>query len=562
MRGVRLLFTTVFTIMASESTFDRSTEGSIGDHLDLDVIHGMEDNDEDLLATVDMTDFFEDDSDDGVSISQPSTSTGNDEAPLVSDDSNVDIEVLLDGTDLSSLFEDDGRDGVSPAAVSPSVIRVNPTVPQTATDRFVGATSDVINEYSKGFTPDNTAKNTRWALNNFYEWVTWRNGKEGATDLVPSDLLENGSPVDVLETRNQKGGKYPTSTLNLLLAGIRRHMVSVNPKAPNILDEKDPTFAGLRGVRDRVARELRGDGIGTEVKHAPAISYEEEELLWSTGVIGFETPTSLLNVMFYNNGKVLMLRGGREHRLLKLSQFIFGEEVGPKGELLKYVRYIENGSKNRSGSYRDKSDNKIITQYANSGLGERCYYYIMKFYISKIPKDYKGDSFYLRPRSQKPAGQDAPWFICAPVGRNTLDGMVAKMFSAVGISGKTNHSLRVTGTTRLFTSQVPEKIVQQRTGHRLLEALRKYERTSKDQDIAVSSILSSPTAVNFSNDLAKHRPVEPVAPMIPQAREPVETSIVEPASPKKPLAKLDTNRQYMPHLHDCNNCTIKIVFKQ
>ena len=60
------------------------------------------------------------------------------------------------------------------------------------------------------------------------------------------------------------------------------------------------------------------------------------------------------------------------------------------------------------------------------------------------------------------------------------------MFSAVGICGKTNHSLRVAGTTRLFLSQVPEKIVQQWTGHRLLEALRKYEHTSKEQDMAVS----------------------------------------------------------------------------
>ena len=43
----------------------------------------------------------------------------------------------------------------------------------------------------------------------------------------------------------------------------------------------------------------------------------------------------------------------------------------------------------------------------------------------------------------------------------SLDSMVAKIFSAVGIDGKTNHSLRVTGTMRLFTSNVPEKIVQE-----------------------------------------------------------------------------------------------------
>ena len=94
-------------------------------------------------------------------------------------------------------------------------------------------------------------------MNNFNDWVKWRNGRERATDLVP---LENGSPSDlslyVLETQNKKGGKYPTSTMNLLLAGVKRHMVSVNPNAPNILDETNPSFSGLKGVRDCVAREL------------------------------------------------------------------------------------------------------------------------------------------------------------------------------------------------------------------------------------------------------------------------------------------------------------------
>ncbi len=73
---------------------------------------------------------------------------------------------------------------------------------------------------------------------------------------------------------------------------------------------------------------------------------------------------------------------------------------------------------------------------------------------------------------------DAPWFTLAPIGRNQLSGMVKKMFDQVGILGKTNHSLRATGATRLFEANVPEKLIQERTGHRTTTALRKYERTS------------------------------------------------------------------------------------
>ena len=93
----------------------------------------------------------------------------------------------------------------------------------------------------------------------------------------------------------------------------------------------------------------QGVAVGITVKHAEEISHEEEKLLWD----GVSTPTSVLNT------KVLMLQGGTEHRHLKLLQCTFGQEHGPKGEILKYVEYVENGSKNHTGSYRDKGD-KII----------------------------------------------------------------------------------------------------------------------------------------------------------------------------------------------------------
>ena len=56
--------------------------------------------------------------------------------------------------------------------------------------------------------------------------------------------------------------------------------------------------------------------------------------------------------------------------------------------------------------------------------------------------------------------------------------MVKSMFAMIGVSGKTNHSLRATGASMMFQAGVPEKIVQERTGHRSLEALRMYECTT------------------------------------------------------------------------------------
>ncbi len=68
-----------------------------------------------------------------------------------------------------------------------------------------------------------------------------------------------------------------------------------------------------------------------------------------------------------------------------------------------------------------------------------------------------------------------------PVGWNKLDAMVATIFKDAGITGKTNHSLRVTGATRMYNSGIPEKTIQSRTGHKSVEALRVYQQPSKEQ---------------------------------------------------------------------------------
>lgn len=66
------------------------------------------------------------------------------------------------------------------------------------------------------------------------------------------------------------------------------------------------------------------------------------------------------------------------------------------------------------------------------------------------------------------------------------------MCCQAGISGKmTNNSLRATGATPLHAKGAPEKLLQERTGHRSLEALRAYEKTNLSQHQAASILLST-----------------------------------------------------------------------
>ena len=61
----------------------------------------------------------------------------------------------------------------------------------------------------------------------------------------------------------------------------------------------------------------------------------------------------------------------------------------------------------------------------------------------------------------------------------------------VEISGnKTNHSLRAYAASELFNAGVAEKVIQDRTGHRSLDGLRKYERISEKQKEAACKVLA------------------------------------------------------------------------
>ena len=74
---------------------------------------------------------------------------------------------------------------------------------------------------------------------------------------------------------------------------------------------------------------------------------------------------------------------------------------------------------------------------------------------------------------------------------DTLDKAVRRMCSLSGIAGfRTNHSLRATTATRLYQAGVDEQLVMEKTGHRSVEGVRSYKRTSEHQQQQFSDILS------------------------------------------------------------------------
>ena len=370
--------------------------------------------------------------------------------------------------------------------------------------RFSFASEEQLADLAKGIVPLNTTKSTKWALKKgFEDWKQERN-ERFKSDPVPENILLSDDPTLLnthlsqfaVEARKVNGEHYPPSTVYQLLSGLLRYMREANPNCPNYLNKQDTRFQPLQHTLDAHFHRLHSKGIGIQVKHTEIVTKEEELKLWTSGVMGVDTPKSLQNAAFYIVGKMFSLRGGVEHRSLKLSQ------ISRMSNPDQYV-YHENVSKNHNGSFKKiHVKKKVVPIYACPEVGERCPVKVLDKYISKLPPHAsEHDLFYLRPLQVVPADPKAPWYAAVPVGRDTLQKKFHLMCVQAGIKGnKTNHSLRATGATELYESGVPEKLIQKRTGHRSLEALRVYERTNVQQHKAVSSILSAPVVFIFSTN--------------------------------------------------------------
>ena len=237
------------------------------------------------------------------------------------------------------------------------------------------------------------------------------------------------------------------------------------------------------------------------------------------------------------------MHGGQEHRDLKRSQFTRVPADGYSGST--YYQYVENGSKNYQGRFNETGQpNKVGRAYAQPDSGSRCPVRIFDLYLEKLPSG--STAFYMQPLQKRPAKPSQPWFKNMPVGVNPLKNMMAKVSKLAGLSVKyTNHSLRATSASRMFQSGVPEKIVAEVIGHKSMNALRQYERTTEQQFQAVGNSISSMEAFESEQVL----PQPEVREEKPQDSKPDKADLV--GELQKALPSISGN---------LNNCTFNFNF--
>ena len=406
------------------------------------------------------------------------------------------IQSLLDESpsflDFENMFE--LKDGTPPPSLIPPPTMSPPKPhPQSAARFAIRADNKEVQAAQNNSVPQNTARNTTWAVK---IWKDWSAGRRDAYPNAFSKwpvhfLIANHMQLDhwlskfVVETRRSDGALYPPNTLYAICCGLLR---AVRESRPQINFLKDPEFSGFRKTLDGEMKRLRATGLGTKCKQAEPLTVAEENQLWEKGLLGNHSPQVLLDTMLFPCGIHFALRSGQEHRTLKITQF---DIVNPTDGGAPYLIYTEITSKNNSGGLTSRKIRaKTVTHHSNLVNPSRCLVNLFQEYVGHRPST-EVSAFYLTPLKKPQANV---WYSKMPVGHNTLSQTVSRLCKTAGIPGfKTNHSLRVTTATRLFQSGIDEQLIMDRTRHHSVDGIRRYKRVSEDQKQETSNILNSAT---------------------------------------------------------------------
>ena len=158
--------------------------------------------------------------------------------------------------------------------------------------------------------------------------------------------------------------------------------------------------------------------------------------------MGTGSSDSLLNTVYFYNGKLFGLRGG-EHRNITVRNIRVSDDC---------LKFEENSSKSFHGSICDlKYVPRAVTHIFHERGQTRacCLVEVYPLYLGFCDFPCKMDkAFYFRPKKNRLG------FDNVPVGINTLNQILPNMCSVAGIRKKTAHCLRVTCATSLFNAGV------------------------------------------------------------------------------------------------------------
>ena len=362
-------------------------------------------------------------------------------------------------------------------------------------ERFPESDDKELRELKENAENANTKKSTKtWVT----VWSSWAESKGYNPDIMSYNAKQLDEKLEKFfaEARKKDGSDYEPDSLRVMLASLDRHLKEAGS---SISIAKDREFVNSRKVLEGKARFLREQGYGKRPKASKALTTEDEELLWSKGLLGNQSPKSLIGTMWFLLTQHFGLRGCQEHHDMFVEDFSFNKDDNG----VEYVTYEENPTKTRQGGLRKKR--RVVQPKMFATGGPRCPVKLMKNFLSRRPDDMKSSGpFYLavieRPKSQV-------WYKRQRMGIHSINSFMKSMATQAEIEGKklTNHSARKTLVKKLKAANQPRSAIIGVTGHTSERSLADYEEGDENEQRLISSIISSEPQ---ASTLAQRRPLE------------------------------------------------------
>ena len=170
-----------------------------------------------------------------------------------------------------------------------------------------------------------TESKVKWAVR---AYIDWRNDRlknfkydvgiyeadlENLATLTKENLLHALCHFVPEVTKVKGEGLFPGHTLYQMVSAIQKYLV-VNKIYWRLIH--GTKFSDLKTVLDNVMQERTKINVGVVKKQAGVISYEIENKLWESGVLGEDTPDKLRDTVLFLIGINVTLRAVEEHYYL------------------------------------------------------------------------------------------------------------------------------------------------------------------------------------------------------------------------------------------------------
>ena len=214
-------------------------------------------------------------------------------------------------------------------------------------------------------------------------------------------------------------------------------------------------------------KQLKAEGKGNRPHRADPLDENQVEKLWTTGAVGLKTPRQLLHLVWWNNTRMLGMRGRQEHLNCKVQDF---KDQG------NYYEYTERSTKTRTGETDDpKARRKYNNKIFRGNSDERDPYVALKKYLSHRPEGI--DEFYLQPIDSP---KENIWYKKLQMKRDGLANIMKRTAEKAEIKNEgnfTNTSGRKTAIQSL-PGHFDPLAISELTGHANPSSIQSYSHNS------------------------------------------------------------------------------------